>query len=436
MKRHDFFTGLLALCCLMNFHGKVYSQTKAGIRIPVVEAIGKQSQLKASDYFQSIEYIPLEFTSKCPISDKSSIRLLKDKILIYNSSDEQCYLFDRSTGRFISSVGHIGNDPEGASQLACWVNYDKNLIYVKGWKDILQVYKSTGAYQGRVRIPDYSFFRPETDFMFLPDNQIVQFFCHTLQNEHYLKFFTDNATKKRIPISVGTTVGPTLKDIELICLVSGDYSGEEDKEYGVRYFTPRNVNMTALTYCKRDGMVSVDSKSPCFWQTGRDYFFREPYNDTIYQIKNTALAPSYVLDLGKQRWEKKDRFKWKKDHSILVTNVLDCSHFLLINCVLHPYEYSAFKSYNVIWNKQSGSVAAAPIKNGFVNDIHSFMDIHPLSVSPEGDFVDLIPADKILEWFDENDASRLPASLKKLKSLKEDDNPVVVIMKTNATSSR
>lgn len=58
------------------------------------------------------------------------------------------------------------------------------------------------------------------------------------------------------------------------------------------------------------------------------------------------------------------------------------------------------------------------------------MNLHLLAVSPEGDFADMIPAEDILEWFTMNDTTSLPDNIKTLRNLKEDDNPVVVIMKT------
>ena len=437
MKKQPILISLLLICCLIvGCPGMQLKAQQSGKRIPVAEAINKHAQLKASDYFQSVEYIPLEFTDKCPISGKPIVRLLKDRILIFSPAVQQCYLFNRSTGRFIASVGHVGNDPEGASELSCWVDYDKSTIYIKGWKDILQIYNSNGVYQGRLRIPDHSFFRPENDFMFLPGNRVVQYFCRADQKKQYLKFFANGSTQKEIPLPLGDTIAPTIKDIHLINVISGDYSGEEDEEYGVRYFTPRNVYTTSQMYSKKEGLVSMNTYSPCLWQTGRNYYFKEPYNDTIFEVGNPLLQPAYVLDMGKLHWDKQDRFKQKKDRSIFVTNILDSKNFLLVSCVMHPYEYRPFESYNVVWNKKTGAIDAAPLKDGFVNDIHPFMDIHPLSASPEGDVADLIPAEKILTWFDENKSAQLPASLKKLKSLKEDDNPVVVILKGQTTSSR
>lgn len=429
MKKHDFFISLLVLFGLVFCCRQMTAELKAGVRIPVAEALKKNVRLKASDYFQSIEYIPLELTDKCPVAANSKIRLFGDKILIFNAVHKQCFLFDRATGRFLCSVGHIGHDPEGVENLFPHLNYDNNTITFAGWKDVLQVYSNEGKYLRKIRIPDYDFYRPETEFLFMAEGAIAQYFSRFGQSREYLKLFTAGKTLQVIDRTPGESSVHSLKDIQLVNIVSGNYSGEEDKDYGVRYFTPRNVNTATLIYYK-NGQASISIADSHLWRTGNSYYFREDYNDTIFQIKDKRILPAYILDMGSQHWDASERFKLKKDHSLLITKVLDGKNFLLISCVTRPYDYSGFKSYNVVWDKKSETAVSAPLAAGITNDIYPFMNLQLLSASPDGDFADLIPADEVVEWLDKNGSSALPPALKALRDLKEDDNPVVVIMKS------
>lgn len=425
----------LFICLLMAWGSSSCQQQKEvdymkSKHILVAQAIKSPSEIKASDYFQSIEYIPLEITNECPIADNSKVRLLKEKILIYNTAFKQCFLFDRKTGQFLCSIGHIGNDPESVSYIVPWLNYEKDLICLGGWKNVLQLFKSDGSYQGGIKIPDFDHFRAERDFLFLQDSSIIQYYSRFGSTDRYLRFFKNKTTTNKINIPIGDSIVPTIKDLYSVTAVNGTYSGEEDKDYGVRYYSPRNINEISLEYFKQEEVATVDIRTSPFWQTGNNYYFKENYNDTIFQIKETSLYPAFILDLGNQHWDKADCFKWKKDKSILVTNILDCNNFLLVSCVIHPFDYEGFESYNILWNKNSGHTIAAPIKDGITNDIYPFMNLHLLAVSPEGDFADMIPAEDILEWFTMNDTTSLPDNIKTLRNLKEDDNPVVVIMKT------
>ena len=41
----------------------------------------------------------------------------------------------------------------------------------------------------------------------------------------------------------------------------------------------------------------------CFWHAGKDLYFRQSYNDTIYQVSVVKeLQPVRVLDLGVHGW--------------------------------------------------------------------------------------------------------------------------------------
>lgn len=63
------------------------------------------------------------------------------------------------------------------------------------------------------------------------------------------------------------------------------------------------------------------------------------------------------------------------------------------------------------------------------DDLNGFLPLQPKSVSPDGEFAQIITADQIVTWFEENaDKADIPTEVAALKQVGEEDNPVVVIM--------
>jgi len=65
-----------------------------------------------SDVFEEVEYVKLETTPECLIESGMSHIYLTDKYIIFFYIKQQnAYLFDRKTGRFIKQIGRRGQGP-------------------------------------------------------------------------------------------------------------------------------------------------------------------------------------------------------------------------------------------------------------------------------------------------------------------------------------
>ncbi len=103
--------------------------------ISVGTAYANLTKLKASDYFQTVRYVPLETNDSVLVGDNPKLCVYKD-LLIVSSPQEQCYVFSKGEGRFLHPIGHIGNDPEGCSDLVGWLNAASGYLYFnRGNKD-------------------------------------------------------------------------------------------------------------------------------------------------------------------------------------------------------------------------------------------------------------------------------------------------------------
>ena len=57
-----------------------------------------------------------------------------------------------------------------------------------------------------------------------------------------------------------------------------------------------------------------------------------------------------------------------------------------------------WKVYNAIYDKINGDVKVAPFKEGIHDDLNGFLPLQPTFATPSGEFAQLVPAGKILEW--------------------------------------
>lgn len=76
------------------------------------DAYKKQETIYSNEFINSVKYIPLETASNCLIGANPIIHST-EKYFIITDNQNHCFLFDRSTGKFIREIGHYGRDPGG-----------------------------------------------------------------------------------------------------------------------------------------------------------------------------------------------------------------------------------------------------------------------------------------------------------------------------------
>ncbi len=143
MKNHVFAAAaclLLAACS-----GSETKVAKLEV-IPVGAAFDRQAELKASDCFKKIRYVALETTDSCLVGEGAHASILKDWIVVV-SGRSRCQLFDKKTGRFIRTIGHVGEDPEGYSNAyGGWQNPHTDRLYFPGWNKKQVAYRADGSF--------------------------------------------------------------------------------------------------------------------------------------------------------------------------------------------------------------------------------------------------------------------------------------------------
>lgn len=383
--------------------------------IQIGTAIDTPTELKASDCFKQVSYVALETNDSCLVGQVPTVRVLHDKLLV-TTSQKQCYLFDKKTGRFLTSVGHVGNDPEGYSDVSeSWLDYPNNLIYFSCWNGNLVIYNADGSYRGELKSPfEKANFPVVTAYDYLDGQTLLAHSTRGHGNPDRVVVFRDTTVINQFYPSGTDTISMRAnpENIESFSVIRSKGYGR-----GIIIFTD-----------KKGEVVISPMGNRFFWHQGEDVFFAEQFNDTIYKVTTDALLPVRFLDFGTYRWEAKDRSNKEKGHVAYLTKMMEGKDVFLLRFVVDLYKDRVI--YNALINKESGLVKVSKYEAAFENDLDGFLPLQPESVSPEGEFAQIVPADQIVTWFEENaDKADIPAEVAALKQIGEEDNPVVVIMK-------
>ena len=66
--------------------------------------------MKLSDFGAGVHYVPLETNDSCLVS-LGTVKVFDDNIVV-SSRQLVVFNFDKETGRFMTQLGHRGEDPE------------------------------------------------------------------------------------------------------------------------------------------------------------------------------------------------------------------------------------------------------------------------------------------------------------------------------------
>ena len=94
--------------------------------------------------------------------------------------------------------------------------------------------------------------------------------------------------------------------------------------------------------------------------------------------------------------------------------------------ILHSDDW-AF--YNAVYDKRSGATRVSSNEDGATDDRNGFMPLRPTTSSADGTFAQIMMADELAEWIEENGGpSGIPAGLEALRTISPEDNPLVILM--------
>lgn len=387
--------------------------------IPIEAAFANQQELKASDYFRKVRYVRLETSDSCLIGGKPTVRISGDKLIINAVNAgirDQCYAFDKNTGRFIAPLGHIGNDPQGALNLDGWINDASGRIYFSAGDAKYVVYDLEGNFQGRITYPDKSKgFFGQTHFSYLDKDVCVTHSLSSGNKPERILLFNDSVKISQFDFPYDKT---------------DSISGDAGSILSIHVLSPlAGKHLLMHIFYKDQKQAVFNMTTQPFWRVQDKLYFKREFNDTIYQVTEQGLYPERRFDFGSLRWDRQDRLDPEKDEAAYPVDVFENEHFVFLRFVLNLLHREKWEAYNVFYNKKNGEVKVSPFEDGITNDLNHFMPLQPTTQSASGEWAQIIQAEKVVEWFEEqDDISNLLEEIQALRQTDPDDNPIVAIM--------
>ncbi len=357
--------------------------------IPVLDlesAVSTPSEIKCSDFIESFEYIPLETSENCLVGTSPTVQIVGENIVVQTIND--CLIFDRNEGRFKYRIARQGRGP--------------------------------GEYQRTMRLVDPV---NETVFFRRSGGDILEY---SLQNELVNEF--------QIPTYDGSLETPSLPTDFivyknwLLCYFTNLIGDEKklimaiNKNTGKPDFIIPNKHVF-----ERKPLSIISTNELSFYTFNNQLFFKEDYNDTVFSLQDSVLAPHLIISTGKYHFAYDKKWDRSVDKSVFITprNIMESNQYLY-------FEYYQNKEpYNGLYSKENDKLVVATNAEGIPNDVDDFVNFSPKSYNSDDIWLGITDAWNITDWFEQNPekAAKLPPRLQKLKNIKENDNPVIVIAK-------
>ena len=367
----------------------------------------QENPLSVSNYFSKVEYIPLETTDSSLVGLAPHVVIAKD-IMVVSSLNQPLKIFDRHTGAYIANVGSIGQGPKeyakgGFNEVNFWVDGDKELIYVQGWKNDFMVYDKTGKFVERIEVENENLYNLYNCYFLMDGNKIWGHTKLHADAEVPSVFCMDKDGKDAKNLKTWTTDLFSLADENLsISTRLGAYVS-----YG--------GHLTTIWSNDDKACFSVVG-SPSLWKHDGHIRLKQAFNDTIYNVTENGLEPHEVIGLGKWQWKEADAFQTNGcNDKISIDYILESNEYLYFHLRTGLYDTKNTQAFSGFFHKQTKQLSL--MKGDTMMDEANNQKLSIRGTTPDNGFYALITTDKLSE----ENISRL--------KLDEEANPVVVIVK-------
>lgn len=400
------------------------SPTGSTTVIDIAKAIDSPVELKVSDLGSKITYVPFETLDESLIPNKwmlipTDTHLIVSCISSSGMKDTHSMAFDMN-GRFIASIGHVGDDPEAYSSPIPVIGQNDNMYFPK-WganeKPSWVEYDVKGKYLGHY-FPDI-----------LVSPQSSQFLDTTIVT---VKTFGTLYTDGIHPVVYSGGMNGGIDSLIV------DHIPEEQIEHysyhgayingvsGVIHNTTDSYyEIEEINGNQRHDYVA-DRTIQFLWKTDGKLHYRYPMNDTIYAVTPKSFEPIYTFDCGKTAL-KHENFNHKEfpRDIVLVSEMCETPTMIVFGASRGWMSVEGHKPFVGYFDKATGRTTATQADKGFVDDITNFMPFYPIRSNNRGDLFGILTIEDIQAWQEEHPGVELPEAL---RDINEDSNPICVIV--------
>ena len=358
-----------------------------------------KDEFTLSDVADSVWYLPLETTDESLVGEHPYVQQAQGKLMVTASNGT--LVFDGQTGRFLNTIGHQGEDPQGHSGGMPFYNEYDSLCYFNREPDQLQKYDLEGNYCGKIRLSNSQVMGMTT-------------FCDSLIVGTYLRIPFPAPYMRLFDIS-----GQLLDSVSLPCwpappigkqMVYGEFTNDEMSQLILRFKDNSHWAYRVDVLGENEGRIT----------------YHPAYSDTLYAFNGHTMCPWVVLHTGKYHFPLEARTVCKGYSDQLVLEWISVTPTqIYFTCVRDVFGEE--KPYWGIHDRQTGHTVMAPGNaEGYRDDQNGFM---PIKLGlPNGLRVVLIEAYQIVDWLAEHPEARQNPAVAPLLKVQAEDNPVAVFV--------
>lgn len=381
---------LLTACGSGESKKSLQAENKPPFLIEVEKARDNREAVFLSDFASKIEYLQPETSDKSLIGRNAHFYLTSD--YVFSTAFRQIYLFDRTDASFIREISQYGQGPDEYRNTYPYLHFNEahQFTYVKNYRNKVIGLNASGGSDLELQLP-------------MDDRTLVSSFAQ-LESDLFAGFHSNYDCNQGIK------------------LVLFKRSGEVVKTY-----------KNHLTCVNDDpGSISFDFTEGTFYNWNKEVFFKENYNDTLFQVNQDSLRVRAIFNTGENSMPYEDKKKMVTDGSwkayFSISDLDETNNYVFFTMNFRGEAHSGY------YDKTRNITKLADLKdskdNRFSNDLDGFLSFKPLYATEDNKLVGHIEAPDVLGWLEDNPekAARLPAHLKRFENIKEDDNPIVMIV--------
>ena len=405
--------------------------------IDFLQQIGNYQKVPVSEFVSELEYIPLETGDNCLIGEDVRERnVIVTKSHIFVAAQKYCYAFGRD-GKFITEIGRVGQGPGEYAQISTigiFVDEKKQSLYMGTVPfDILE-YSWDGVFRRSIKLPTNMLGHHPDGILFVRDSLFIGHNPNYSGSEEYHFFLFD-------------TSGQIIKTFD----------------------NHVKIARSAISWNSYE-----ESMKP--FRLSDHIYVKEMPNDTLYCLnEQDELIPKFVFNLGKYAYNKE-----RRENSSVVEGLegvifipgfdrymVGTSNYIFfstyprnLNIPLPKGRASKIELppgavlvnsydpdnpvaipvgiYDTV-NRTTRLLDTDPVSRmvGLINDLDGGLSFWPFYFNSDNELIDIQQAHTMKEYLTEeyfaaHEIKNLQAHQKLrelLKTLKDDDNPVVVVAK-------
>ncbi|HEX2920973.1 MAG TPA: 6-bladed beta-propeller [Bacteroidales bacterium] len=332
---------LLFLAILVVPHTSI-SQSTNGKVLRIKVDFESFENVKMSEVFSDITYLPLETNPNCLIGYMDNAVFGNEILINSNDSDQSIYRFTED-GKFLNKIGQIGRGPD-EYQNRSEVRLIDNTVYV---------------------VSSFS-------------NNII---CYSLKGDFIKKYHLNIEANPKSIIQ--------LNDKSFFVTLA------QPSKLGSIIRTDQDFNIKA-GYIKYMPLKSNNLASR-FQRSGNHVFYYHNYRDTIFDLSKGYPVPAIVMDYGKYRVAKEKRSVYEEDNIILnspfIYDFYTNNDYLMFR-IAYPFKGHSF----YVLNKISDGTQTRWVK--LINDIDCGSFEHLIGYLSANSFIITLMPSEIIEKFD------------------------------------